>query len=99
MCLLLIRTTKCLAVSYCPSPWYCSRTPRDSPMSRNFVSRALVLTLSTSIVSFATAAPAHDRVLVPIYLAEPVAGANGSRWKTDFAMYNRGPASAHLLWC
>ena len=70
-------------------------------MSRNSVSRALVLiTLSTSILSvFATPAPAHDRVLVPIYLAEPVAGANGSRWKTDFAIYNGGPASAHLLWC
>ena len=70
-------------------------------MSRTLLSRPLVLvTLSTFLMPlFVTAAPAYDRVLVPIYLTEPVAGANGSRWVTDFAVYNRGPESAQLLSC
>ncbi|HEX6086805.1 MAG TPA: IPT/TIG domain-containing protein [Thermoanaerobaculia bacterium] len=33
---------------------------------------------------------AYEQVLLPIYLKEPVPGANGSQWRTDFRIRNHG---------
>jgi hypothetical protein len=39
---------------------------------------------------------AYEQVLLPIYLKEPVPGANGSQWRTDFRIRNHGTEAVLL---
>jgi len=61
------------------------------------MSRILPLALLFAAVT-AHAQP-YSRVLVPIYLDQPIPGAYGSLWASEFAVHNRDAQEFILQWC
>lgn len=41
----------------------------------------------------------HVRVLVPVYIEQPIPGANGSLWTSRFAIHNPSTESFYISWC
>lgn len=59
--------------------------------------RALVVPLLLLVTTTATAQQYRARVLLPIYLEQPVNGAFGSRWVSEFAVRNNSSAGSVLI--
>src|SRR5947207_12562294 len=47
----------------------------------------------------AFALASYTRVLIPIYLAQPIPGAFGSVWTSELAMHNSSTQSVFIAWC
>ena len=61
--------------------------------------KLLVILPFLLFVPFAHAAIPFVRVLLPIYLEQPVAGAFGSSWISEFAVHNSAASPYLIEWC
>ena len=65
---------------------------------RKLLPPLLTLVLLTPILQ-AQPAPLRHRALIPIYLEQPIPGAFGSQWTSEFAIHNSSNRDFLIEWC